>query len=599
MAAAAPVNGGSFLAPPPAGAFSPCCGSSLVVQAAPVVSRARSPVPLQVQAVRRLPFAPSKRSLIQAKQKPRSIPVEIETIPNTLLPLGKADVRPWLEAAKTFDMNTDFDISSALQRVSGCRKLKLDLAGLMALMKEESSGKMTIQALADKLLLHKLVAHMGIPQMPAMMSINHAAQAPTIQREVEHMVFSHLCSSESSDIVLKPTHLSNGKGVVIVSPIRLDGEDYAHKIKEVDSTIKYLVVHIENHLREQAGAHESVALRTLQPGFIAQPKYQSVVGFKTPLELRVVVLWGKARLALWWWGRGAAPDEFPNRNAWLVRRPAQDGELSEQDSWEVVHEHSGSNQGFDRAVALFRKHISAIATTAEALAVAVGAPFLRADFFVGSPQYGVRLNEVAYGCGVDYKNRVQNESSDWEGRIVDDAPAIAHILQEGMAYCKSRQPPEHFLSRLGAEGTTYRGLAVSAVSSGQDVLMPDCPIGRRADGNCEEFVVPEDLCSTRPNSFCPALSSVQNSRFSAWAHRSPRCGVGARRVGCGPALAPSPARHQPLQAQLRSRSFHAPRAAEVVQRYASFAPPRATSFNSALCKLSFAPAIQYERRVIY
>merc|ERR1712190_529355 len=105
----------------------------------------------------------------------------------------------------------------------------------------------------------------------------------------------------------------------------------------------------------------------------------------------------------------------------------------------------------------FRSSISVIANIAESVATAFGAPFLRTDFFVGCPKWGVRLNEVAYGCGCDYRNL----AADFTGRIVDDAPSVAHILQEGMSQCRRRRPAEHFLSKLGVRGPSYANSVVS------------------------------------------------------------------------------------------------------------------------------------------
>eukprot|EP00401_Gymnodinium_catenatum_P076409 CAMPEP_0117491466 /NCGR_PEP_ID=MMETSP0784-20121206/18082_1 /TAXON_ID=39447 /ORGANISM="" /LENGTH=597 /DNA_ID=CAMNT_0005286259 /DNA_START=16 /DNA_END=1807 /DNA_ORIENTATION=+ len=478
-----------------------------------------------LQAAQRLQYSlsPGPLPVVAAHdQKPKLIPVEVTTEPSLTLPLGPSDVQPWIGAARNFEMNRDFDVSRALHG------RRLDLPGFMQLMKEESVGKLTIKALADKLVLHRVVQHLGIPQMPALLAVD-GRDTSNVQRDIEELLQNNLSNTDSQDVVLKPTHLSNGKGVVIISPM---------KSWEFEATAEYLVKHVQQHLRERAGNHESVALRTLQPGFLAQPKYKSVVGFKTPLELRVVVLWGKVRLALWWWGRGSQPDEFPNRNVWLVRRPIRVGELSKEDDWELIHEHTGANLGFDRAVELFRSHISSIAAAAEALAVAVGAPFLRVDFFVGDPTWGLRLNEVAYGCGVDYRNRVPD---DWEGKIVDDAPAIAHILQEGMAQCKRLSPARHFLSRLGVRGCSYETMTVEEPSSPRiSSQLPDPFLGKDGDSLRREFGVPEELCTTIP---------------------------GSARSSC----------------KVRSRSFHAvhARTDDALPARASYAP-RSSSFNSAL-----------------
>jgi hypothetical protein len=395
--------------------------------------------------------------------------------------LSGIDVKPWIAAAAEFCMNTDFDVSS----ITSTRRM--DLKEIMQIMKEMSMGKKTIQALADKLMLHRILENMGVPQMPALLSIDGVVSQAAIQR----FVHEHFNSPSAGDVVVKPTHLSNGTGVLIVSQ---------PKPEEVDSTIQFLTSHIQQFMAQKAGAHESVALRSLKPGFIVQPKFQSAVCFKMPLELRCITLWGRARLAVWWWGRGSAPGEFPHRNAWLVRRPSKQNSaeensganhaaLTDQDVWQFVHEHTGSNPGFDKALELFRAHIQGIAACAEALATAVGAPFLRADFFVGSSKYGVRLNEVAYGCGVDYQSLAD------DGRGVEDAQAIARILQEGMGQCRCRLPPEHFLKRLGVRGTSYEDMCVTALPAWARSALPlPCEeLGVESDNEC---VVPEDLCRT-------------------------------------------------------------------------------------------------------
>merc|ERR1719181_1681434 len=100
-----------------------------------------------------------------------------------------------------------------------------------------------------------------------------------------------------------------------------------------------------------------------------------------------------------------------------------------------------------------------MASAAEQLASAVGAPFLRVDFFVGDPKWGIRLNEVAYGSGALLKR-----TSDKGGMIlVDDAHATAQILREGMAQCNVKLPAEAFLGRLGARGSTYEGMSVESI----------------------------------------------------------------------------------------------------------------------------------------
>merc|ERR1719230_749284 len=103
-----------------------------------------------------------------------------------------------------------------------------------------STGTATIQALADKMVLHKLLNNMEIPQMPALLTIDGHVN----RKEIEHFVLNYLCSPESEDVVIKPTHLSNGTGVIVVS---------RPKPEEVESTIQFLYSHIQHFLSQKAG----------------------------------------------------------------------------------------------------------------------------------------------------------------------------------------------------------------------------------------------------------------------------------------------------------------------------------------------------------
>jgi len=386
----------------------------------------RAACPHYVPSVRMLPYCPSLPPLMPQIAHEVTEPQAVE---------GATSLKPWIDAARNFEMNTDFDLSRAL-----CGR-RVDLKNLMLVMKDESTCKQTIQALADKLMLHRMLENLGISQMP----LRFVVEGHATRRQVEQFVLTELGETRSEEVVAKPTHLSNGEGVLILS---------SPQPHELEQTIETLTAHVHNCLNQQAGSHESAAMRSLRPGFIAQPRYSAGYGFDSPLELRVVVLWGKARLAIWWWGRGQG--EKPSMNTWLVRRPLIPGALSAGDRWQAIHNHPGSSAKFDSALAVFERNISAIVSTAESIATACGAPFLRADFFVGCPKWGVRLNEVAYGCGCDYRNL----ADDFSGRIVDDAPSIAHILQEGMSQCCTRRPAEHFLSKLGVSALSYAHSAV-------------------------------------------------------------------------------------------------------------------------------------------
>lgn len=391
--------------------------------------------------------------------------------------LNQVDLRPWVEAARNFEMNTDFDVQVEAY------SLHNELDPLMEAMKAQSAGKWMIQALADKVMLSRMLDNLGVPQMPALLIVDRPNVDP---KEIENFVLRHLCGPSSYDVVVKPTHMSNATGVINVSrPTPSEGPQM---------TIDYLAWHLKHFMQEKACDHESAALQSTRPGFIVQPKYQSVVDFKAPLEVRVVVLWGKARLAVWWWGHSGTSSHC-HRNVWLVRCPAQRGELGEADTWQVIHKHSGNNPGFEKAIELFEHHMPAMADLAEVIANAVGAPFLRSDFFIGSPEWGVRLNEVAYGSGIEYMNFSGSPSRS----VVDDSTAIAQILREGYLQCQRRSPSQHFLCKLGVRGSCYADMSVVPISPSLRPVLPPRAQSSGDDPSCVALAVPEELCATMPD----------------------------------------------------------------------------------------------------
>jgi hypothetical protein len=326
----------------------------------------------------------------------------------------------------------------------------------MAVMKAESANKKTIQALGDKIVLSQMLDNLSIPQMPLLFSVYEEVEMSEVQAFVTSLERSS--ESDAFDLAIKPTHLSNGDGAKILSK---------DKWEERGWNATKLYDHMTSFLQKQAADCESEALQSVTPGFIVQPRYRSCVEVELPLAMRVVTLGGNARIGLWWWGRRDAKNDpaskkKPQRTTWLVRRPKVVGKLSNDDDWEVLHEHVGQNRGFDKALELFKQEMSSMAAMAEAIATEAGAPFLRSDFFVGSKKWGVRLNEVAYGSGCDCKRRPAGAST-----LIDDGPMIAQILQEGLKVCKQRAAPEHFLSQLGAQGSTYEDLEVFEVPEKQ------------------------------------------------------------------------------------------------------------------------------------
>ncbi|CAE7348593.1 unnamed protein product [Symbiodinium pilosum] len=440
----------------------------------PAVS-SRANVTLGTVRIVQSPQASHVPMSFQAAPKPLAAPRMSLQQPVPLLP--QDEMAAWLRAARDFVTNTDFDVGPFLDR-------KRNITELMNIMKANSGGKGTIQALGDKIILSKLLENLGVPQMPVLLS----TYTKVDKAEVEKLVSSWTRSSDPEvyDVVIKPTHLSSAMGAVIMSKAKWDKEQWS---------AQKLIEHMETYLEKKAADSESEALKSLIPGFIIQPRYRSSVGFNFPLELRVVTIWGKARVGIWWWGRVADPKG--RRTTWLVRVPKVSGKLSDDDDWEVIHEHGGHNRGFEVSLKLFREAMPAMSAAAEGIATGVGAPFLRSDFFVGSAEWGVRLNEVAYGSGVDYKRRLRGGTSKhvtsasggaWVGGLVDDGPAIAEILQEGFKLCQ-RKPPAEFLKVLGARTALYE---VPTRGRPQSVSKPIEPMMK------VEAVPPEKRCRQLP-----------------------------------------------------------------------------------------------------
>jgi hypothetical protein len=397
------------------------------------------------------------------------------------------DVEPWLKAAQRFKMNSDFELPGIASAPSQ------DLKTLMDIMKMESDGKQTIQTLADKIMLSRICDNLQIPHLPNLLAVWDDVYRDEVAELIDRGMVNN---PDAEDIVVKPTHLSSGAGVCSITALQPD---------ERDEVVDWLTQHMKDFMRTQAASHESLALQSLRPGFVAQPRYEASVRFKLPLELRVIALWGQVRMGIWWWGReGSDQSDNPHRSVWIVRQPARKDELSDEDEWKVIHDHPRFNPGFERAIEIFKRHMPTMVAYCETLATAVGAPFLRGDFFVGSPKWGVRLNEVAYGCGCDYRNR---HPSDAVGSF-DDAPAMARILQEGMALCKARYPAKEFLSNLGVRGDDYASMDIIAL---RPALNPSKLPQRLPD---EDIIIPEDLCET-PCHPAPATPPVSNKAIAA------------------------------------------------------------------------------------
>ena len=128
-------------------------------------------------------------------------------------------------------------------------------------------GKMTIQALGDKIILSRIMDNLDVPQMALLLAVQDPGE---VRQQVELFVDSHLLQQDAPDVILKPTHLSNGEGVAFQQRITPDLRD---------ATVEFIELHVQKFLAKRASEFESLALQSLSPGFIAQAKYQSSVAF--------------------------------------------------------------------------------------------------------------------------------------------------------------------------------------------------------------------------------------------------------------------------------------------------------------------------------
>lgn len=196
--------------------------------------------------------------------------------------LDKTELAPWMEAASSFDMNTDFEVE--------LDSTLLDYEGLLRAMKDASSGKLTIQALGDKIMMGDLLTNMDVPHMPSLVVLRDPF---TVRGKVEALIKQHLNSSQAPDLIVKPTHLSSAEGVFTAHGV----DPCDHDVAAYDITRQIHVI-----LKRKADEGESAALRSLFPGCIAQPKYKSFGHALPPVEVRVTTLWGRAHSGVWWWG---------------------------------------------------------------------------------------------------------------------------------------------------------------------------------------------------------------------------------------------------------------------------------------------------------
>lgn len=350
--------------------------------------------------------------------------------------LESEELEPWLKAASNFTLNDDFEGSIPEKH--------LGFLSLLSALRRNGVGRRTAQLLTDKLLMSRVIDNLDVPQMPTLLAIEELETMPSRVRSFAD-ANTH-CVKRGRDLVVRPTHLSDVIGVSCLS---------VSYTRNPDACAKHLQSHMTEFMCQRVSADTDPLLATTRPGFLIHPKYDIVEGGFAPLELRILTLWGKARVGIW--RSSGQPNALPRHTTWLTRCLAKRGELNDEDDWEVVHESPDNGPDFLSAKRALRQHMRSMAATAELLSTSLGVPFLRVDFFVGSCEWGTRLNKVAGITGSEYRRPLKGTDG---AQLVDDGPAMVQILQEGLRACTKRSAAGAMLAKLGVEGDRYEQLSV-------------------------------------------------------------------------------------------------------------------------------------------
>merc|ERR1719326_700643 len=153
--------------------------------------------------------------------------------------------------------------------------------------------------------------NLGVQQVPMLFSSRRTLDTDGVEEFVEGLESSMDLWRTNFDIVVKPTHLCFSDGTLV-----LNNETWYS-----DWNADLLVDHMKTHMAAKAHSSESAALQSAVPGILIQPRYDSCINFDCPIEVRVITLWGKVRMGIWWFGDGKCnkadgPEE--KRNAWFV-----------------------------------------------------------------------------------------------------------------------------------------------------------------------------------------------------------------------------------------------------------------------------------------
>mmetsp|Transcript_64040 Transcript_64040/g.152723 ORF Transcript_64040/g.152723 Transcript_64040/m.152723 type:complete len:713 (-) Transcript_64040:120-2258(-) len=407
--------------------------------------------------------------------------------------ISSQELQPWVEAAREFMMNSDFEVSADLLGPP------LDFDHLLGLVESQSSNSASHAAITDKIAMSRILSNLDLPVMPTGVSLQDAVPAdfaqkqlsstspsPSLGLQLEHFFKRELCKPDAHDWILKPSFPESGAGLIVLKAGVVKNMDHAAEYAlKVDEKLRQILV--ERAARNPAEAakrgpsYAGLATGTassssssssfLRPGFLVQRKYSPEEGFKGPLELRVLTLWGKTRAGTW---RNHSADA--KMGLWLVRRQSTTERLkpAADVAWQVIRELEAETPTIQRAAQLLQEHMPVAAIIAEHLATVLGAPILHVDFFIGHSQWGLRINKVR--CNP--KNTEYRRCEPGVEYLFDDRPAIAQILQRGLATAQAgeRYPAKRFLQKVGAEGHNASTMHVVDLPPEEKMSAPKCAV---------------------------------------------------------------------------------------------------------------------------
>jgi hypothetical protein len=278
-----------------------------------------------------------------------------------------------IEAASKFTPDPDlFDKSEDIAGDESYeRMLNYHIQGLM---------HPKIVQIEDKIYMKELLQKLAVP----MTTTYFGAHKSDWDREAFSAALIGLCEQGVGRFIIKATHLAWSKGQKIVTDWDKTCEDYLLKGNAgAHMRIQELAEFIEAEALDAYPNEEDMHLTFLEPGVTVEELFNSGGASGRPLELKVVVLWGKAY------------------HAFVVGSDTRGCEIS-NGAWEMYPDGTGWNlngligKAHDDEFERVKPLLPQVFAFAETFAKGIGADYTRADFFVGWDEDGtasIKMNE--------------------------------------------------------------------------------------------------------------------------------------------------------------------------------------------------------------